>query len=91
MNVKQLSGILAVAVGIALIGFSIYAKSKIAHAEEGYHQISGFFPKSEAGSAVEHSVHSKIGRYEMIVRWSMIGGVVLAAAGAYFLVRFRKG
>lgn len=91
MNVKQVSGILAVIVGVALIGFSVYAKNKILHAKEGIDQISGFFPKSEAGSAVEHSVHSKIGRYEILVRWSMIGGVVLAAAGAYFVVRFRKG
>lgn len=91
MNVKQLSGILAVIVGVALIGFSVYAKNRILHAKEGINQISGFFPKNEAGSVVEHSVKGKIGRYEMIVRWSMIGGVVLAAAGAYFIVRFRKG
>ncbi len=91
MNVKQVSGILAVIVGVALIGFSIYAKNKILHAKEGIDQVSGFFPKSEAGSAVEHSVKGKISRYEMIARWSMIGGVVLAAAGAYYVVRFRKG
>ena len=91
MNVKQLAGIVAIVVGVALIGFSVYAKNKVHHAKEGMDQISGFFPKDQVGSVVEHKMHSKLSQYDMMIRWSMIGGVVLGIVGVYVVVRCRKG
>jgi ABC-type antimicrobial peptide transport system permease subunit len=37
-----------------------------------------------------HAKGKKLSRYEMMIRWSMIGGVVLIAAGAFVAIRARK-
>jgi hypothetical protein len=90
MNVKRLSGILAVVLGIVLIWFSIHVKNKVHNAKEGMNQVSGFFPKDQVGSTVEHKMNSMLNQYDMMIRVSMIGGIILIAGGAYFLFRYRK-
>ena len=90
MKMKQYIGIGAIVVGVALIGFSIASKNKVLNAKEGIDQVSGFFPKNDAGSAVENKIHSKLSRYDFMIRWSMIGGIVIGVAGVYALIRFRK-
>ncbi|MBP7073898.1 MAG: hypothetical protein KBA81_00750 [Rhabdochlamydiaceae bacterium] len=90
MNTKKLSGLIALAVGVALIGLSFYIRYRMREASEGFEQISGFFPKSAVGGAVEHSVYGKIASYGPMAALSLVCGIILTIAGTYVVVRFRK-
>jgi drug/metabolite transporter (DMT)-like permease len=85
MKSRQLLGISAIVLGGLLFGFSMYAKGKVIRAEEGIEKASGFMSKNEVGST-----HNKLSRDETMIRWTKIGGIVIAIAGVYFLIRSKK-
>lgn len=90
MNTKKLSGLIALVVGVALIGLSFYIRHRMHEASEGFQQVYGIFPKSAAGGAIEHSVNSKIASYGPMAALSLLSGIILTIAGTYVVVRYRK-
>ncbi len=90
MKFKQMYGVLGVAIGVALIGISIYTNDRVHQAREDVDTVSGFFSTNPVSRAVKQQVHGKLSGYDMLIRLSMIGGIVIGAAGVYILIRCRK-
>ncbi len=90
MNTKKLSGIIALVVGVGLIGLSVYIHHRMKEASEGFGRVSGFFPKNEVGGAVEHAVQGKIASYGPVATLSLVSGIILIVGGGYVSYRFRK-
>jgi hypothetical protein len=93
MNIKRLIGVLLLAVGIAALFYAHFQKGRIEEAakkaNEQIHQGQNLFqgnPIGQAvGSIVGGSMHSKaaseVEKYQNIVMWLTIGGIVVGIIG----------
>ncbi len=91
MKKKQFYGVVAIAVGVGLICLSLIVNYKVNDAREGFGQVSGLLPKNEVGGFIKKKAGEKLSAYDVLIQWSMIGGIICVAGGIYAAIRFRKG
>jgi len=93
MHFKQIIGWLIFLMGIALIGFAFYAKSRVDEAKKNIHTASQFFSQNPLAKQTGKIMEGKAEQYDKQIKWCFIGGGVLVVVGgiAIFAVRKKKG
>lgn len=93
MNIRRAIGIILLALGIAVIIFASYEKGHIAEAaKKANEQISegkSFFQENPIGNAVgsvvgesmHHKVSTEVVKYQQMVMWLTIIGIIIAIIG----------
>ena len=81
MNAKRFIGLIVLLIGLVLIGFSIYAKGRIASAKGAVETVTSPFSGSTAGKMVGGEATKAVSQYDTKVQIALIGGIVLAVIG----------
>lgn len=90
MRSKQLGGVVAIAAGIGLFIFSMYASGRIAQAKSEVSSTSSLFSGNPVGNAVGNMMQGKASQYDTSVKICEYGGIVLVILGAMWLYISRK-
>lgn len=84
-------GLVILIIGIILLGFGLYAKSRIARARSQVGHITNSpFGENPATDTVGGVLESKITQYDQPVFWCLTGGIVLIVAGGGMMFFSRK-
>jgi hypothetical protein len=90
MNIKRITGIIIIVLGLFLIAFSTYAKIRIGEAKKIVHETTGAFSGNPIGKMLGSEVEKKVHQYDTIVIISLVGGVLLTILGAGMAFYFKK-
>lgn len=90
LNIKQLIGVIAIVLGVALLVFASYQKHRVSAARGDVDNISRYFPKNPFTAYGEKSVHEKLDGYDKQILWCFIISGILIVGGGYVTYRFRK-
>jgi drug/metabolite transporter (DMT)-like permease len=86
VNRKQIAGLLAVVVGVALIVFSVHSMNRISSAKSTLGQVSDFFSDNPMKQAIGGELHKQASKYDTLVQVLFIGGIVLTVVGGCVLI-----
>jgi hypothetical protein len=88
---KRITGLVIFIIGIALVIFSLIVKSRMSTAEgEIGHITHSPFGQSKATNMVGGVLEGKVGEYQPLFIWSLVGGIVLAVLGGGMLICCRS-
>lgn len=90
MNSKQIGGLIALIIGILVLIFAFYAKSRVAEVKKEIHKGSGLFPNNPVDKQISVALEKKVGAYDAPIMWGMIGGIVLVIVGAGTMLCCRR-
>ena len=90
MNTKQVFGIIAILVGVALIMFSRYEQGRVSDAKKDIHTGTSLLPKNPIEEVVTGSLEKKASQYDTPLQIFFIGGIALVVLGLGVLVVFRR-
>jgi hypothetical protein len=91
MHKKRLIGLVIFIIGIVLLIFGLYAKSRVAGARsEVGHITHSPFGQNRVTNTVGDVMEGKIGQYDQPVFWCLTGGIVLAVIGGGMLICCRS-
>lgn len=91
MQKKRMIGLVILIIGIVLLAFGLYAKSRVANARsEVGHITHSPFGQNRATDAVGGVLEGKIGQYDQPVFWCLAGGIVLIVIGGGMMLFNRK-
>jgi len=90
MGTKKFIGIIVLLIGVVLIGFSIYAKGRIASAKGTVDTVTSPFSGNTAGKIIGGEAKKAASQYDTKVQMILIGGIVLAVIGGGMVLFCRK-
>ena len=91
MHKKRITGLVIFIIGIALIVFSLIVKSRMNAAEGSIGHITHSpFGENKATNMVGGVLEGKVGEYQPLFIWSLVGGIVLAVIGGGMLICCRS-
>jgi hypothetical protein len=88
MNIKQIVSLVAVAIGIYLVGDGIYARNRLTKAEIKIQEMEQ--SHRPLVKYVGKNMEKKIVGYESKPKWYIIGGAILVVCGGGAAYMFRK-
>ena len=90
MNVKCISGIIALIIGAVLIIFAIQSMARIGTAKKDVAGAREMLPDNAMGNMVGSRLSAKAGSYDVEVRWVLIGGIAFAVLGGALIFMSKK-
>ncbi len=90
VNYKQIAGLVAIVLGIALLIFAIYQKNRVSGARGDINNISKFFSKNPITEYGEGAVHKKLDEYDTQIMWCFVGSAILIIGGIGATFYYRK-
>jgi hypothetical protein len=92
MSRKKITGLVLLIIGVILIAYSMNARSRIAAAKSGIHELTSPFSGSSAGQSIGDVMEGKASQYDTTVMLMLIGGIALVVIGGctFFLGKKRR-
>lgn len=81
MKVKLICGVVAVIIGIVLLGYGFYGRSEMAKARGDIDSATSWIPQDDAKGIVSGGLNRKVDAYGPMVMWLFIGGVIFVVGG----------
>ncbi len=90
MKSKKLGGLVVLAIGVVLLIFSMYEKSRVNSTKSTIGHGSGMFSGEPVGGAVSGYMQGQASRYDTMLMLCQIGGIALIIIGGGMIYWFRK-
>jgi len=81
MNKKKVCGLVIFIIGVVVLIFGLYQKSRLTGARESVGRVTSPFGKNKASDTVGGIAESKIAQYDLPVLIIIVGGIVLIVIG----------
>jgi LPXTG-motif cell wall-anchored protein len=88
MNVKQMATLVAIALGIFLMGYGIYSKRQMTRTQSEISKMA--HSKNSVVKSLGKEMETKFGKDTTKTAWFLIGGAVLVILGGGTFVYLRK-
>ncbi len=91
MKVKLICGIVAVVIGVVLLGYGFYGASEMRKARQDIEGVTSWIPEKNVKGAVSGGLNRKVDEYGPLVTLLFVGGAIFVVGGGITLWVCRKG
>lgn len=81
MSRKRIIGLVVFIIGVILVAYAMNARSRIASAKSGIHELTSPFSGNAAGQSIGDVMEGKASQYDTIVMLMLIGGIACVVVG----------
>jgi hypothetical protein len=90
MNIRRVTGIAAILIGVVVFSMGLYARGRVADVKKNIHKSEGLFSGNAVTKTFNEALSAQVSAYDRPILWALIGGVTLVVVGVGTLVSTRR-
>lgn len=90
MDYKKIGGLVAILIGLILLGYGIYGSYRMYEARQDISSTTKYIPGESVRGFFQGGLNHEVDKYKVPVALCYIGGVVFLLGGLIFVRRFSK-